>query len=387
MVKAVIELSNYILVINLLLYTVISFILLPKEDGERSSFLLVLQDVFIFINHLTGSLVLLSTRHDMTYLFYPVFQMIAIFSFLVLMRAIYPRSNRLLLNHIGVLLSISFVILTRLSFNKSVRQFAIVAVSMIIALIVPAFMKHMSLIEKGKWIYGIVGIVTLGAVLVTGSIINGSKLSFSIMGISFQPSEFVKILYVLFLAGVLAEFRSRFAIFMSAILAAAHVLILVASKDLGSALIYFITYVILLYIATRKLYVMLGGIASAACASVISYHLFSHVRVRITAWLDPWNDINATGYQIAQSLFAIGTGSWFGMGIDAGSPQSIPYVEQDFIFSAICEEYGLLYGILLVAICTNLFLEIVHIAHKCEESFLKYASYGLGIIYILIRYH
>lgn len=382
MVKAVIELSNYILVINLLLYTVISFILLPKEDGERSSFLLVLQDVFIFINHLTGSLVLLSTRHDMTYLFYPVFQMIAIFSFLVLMRAIYPRSNRLLLNHIGVLLSISFVILTRLSFNKSVRQFAIVAVSMIIALIVPAFMKHMSLIEKGKWIYGIVGIVTLGAVLVTGSIINGSKLSFSIMGISFQPSEFVKILYVLFLAGVLAEFRSRFAIFMSAILAAVHVLILVASKDLGSALIYFITYVILLYIATRKLYVMLGGIASAACASVISYHLFSHVRVRITAWLDPWNDINATGYQIAQSLFAIGTGSWFGMGIDAGSPQSIPYVEQDFIFSAICEEYGLLYGILLVAICTNLFLEIVHIAHKCEESFLKYASYGLGIIYI-----
>ena len=87
MVKAIIELSNYILVLNLLLYTIISFVLLPKEDEERSSFLLVLQDVFIFINHLTGSLVLLSTRHDMTYLFYPVFQMIAIFSFFVLMRA------------------------------------------------------------------------------------------------------------------------------------------------------------------------------------------------------------------------------------------------------------------------------------------------------------
>ena len=111
MVKAIIELSNYILVLNLLLYTIISFVLLPKEDEERSSFLLVLQDVFIFINHLTGSLVLLSTRHDMTYLFYPVFQMIAIFSFFVLMRAIYPKSNRLLLNHIGLLLSVSFVIL------------------------------------------------------------------------------------------------------------------------------------------------------------------------------------------------------------------------------------------------------------------------------------
>ena len=138
MVKAIIELSNYILVLNLLLYTIISFVLLPKEDEERSSFLLVLQDVFIFINHLTGSLVLLSTRHDMTYLFYPVFQMIAIFSFFVLMRAIYPKSNRLLLNHIGLLLSVSFVILTRLSFSRSVKQFAIVAVSMIIALIIPS---------------------------------------------------------------------------------------------------------------------------------------------------------------------------------------------------------------------------------------------------------
>ena len=324
MVKAIIELSNYILVLNLLLYTIISFVLLPKEDEERSSFLLVLQDVFIFINHLTGSLVLLSTRHDMTYLFYPVFQMIAIFSFFVLMRAIYPKSNRLLLNHIGLLLSVSFVILTRLSFSRSVKQFAIVAVSMIIALIIPSLMKYLHLLIRGRWILGILGVVLLGAVLVTGSIINGSKLSFSILGISFQPSEFIKILYVIFLAGVLSEARSRMTIFLSAVLAAAHVLVLVASKDLGSALIYSITYVILLYIATRKLFFILGGMAGAAAASVLSYYLFSHVRVRIAAWQNPWTDISATGYQIAQSLFAIGTGSWFGMGIDAGSPRSIP---------------------------------------------------------------
>ena len=176
MVKAIIELSNYILVLNLLLYTIISFVLLPKEDEERSSFLLVLQDVFIFINHLTGSLVLLSTRHDMTYLFYPVFQMIAIFSFFVLMRAIYPKSNRLLLNHIGLLLSVSFVILTRLSFSRSVKQFAIVAVSMIIALIIPSLMKYLHLLIRGRWILGILGVVLLGAVLVTGSIINGSAV-------------------------------------------------------------------------------------------------------------------------------------------------------------------------------------------------------------------
>ena len=275
MLKAVIELSNYILIANILLYTLVSFILLPKEDSDRSSALLVLQDILIFINHLTGSLVLLSTRQDMTYLFYPVFQMIAVFSFLVLMRAIYPRSNRLLLNHICLLLSVSFVILTRLSFNRSVRQFAIVAVSMIIALIIPALMKHMNLIEKGKWLYAIIGIIILGAVLITGKLTNGSKLSFSIMGISFQPSEFIKLLYILFLAGVLAKVNSKFSIFLSAVLAAIHVLILVASKDLGSALIFFTAYVILLYIATRRLLVMVGGIAGAIAASITAYQLFA----------------------------------------------------------------------------------------------------------------
>lgn len=382
MLKAVIELSKYILVINILLYTLISFIVLPKEDNERKSFPLIIQDVLIFINHLTGSLVLLSSREDMTYLFYPLFQMIAIFSFLVLMRAIYPSSNRLILNHVGMLLSISFVILTRLSFNRSVRQFAIVAVSMIIALIIPCLMKRMKLISKGKWIYALAGMITLGVVLLSGKITNGSKLSFSLFGISFQPSEFVKILYVLFLAGFLAESESFGQIVLSAVLAGIHVLILVASKDLGSALIYFVVYIALVYIATRKLRYLFAGIASAGAASCVAYKLFSHVRVRVAAWLDPWNDINDTGYQIAQSLFAIGTGSWFGLGIDAGTPQSIPYVEQDFIFSAICEEYGVIYGICLVAVCVSLFLEIVHIAHSCEESFLKYAAYGLGIVYI-----
>ena len=383
MLRAVIELSKYILAANIVLYVLISFIALSRDDRKRKDFIFVLQYIMIFINHMTGSLVLLSSRKDFTYLFFPLFQVITVFAFLVLMRVIYPKADRLIQNHIALLLSVSFVILTRLSLTRSVRQFTIIAVSLVIALILPAFFRYQKLLKSCEYIFAAIGILILGAVLVRGSITNGSKLSFSIMGLSFQPSEFVKMIYVLFIAAMLSKAKKLWHILLSAFLAAVHVLFLAASKDLGSALIYFITYIILLYIATRRLRYLVMGFAGGAVAAYISYLMFAHVRVRVAAWLDPWNDINATGYQIAQSLFGIGTGSWFGMGIDAGTPSSIPYVEQDFIFSAVCEEFGVIYGICLIAVCVNLFLEMIRVAYSCQDAFMRYASYGMGTIYIV----
>lgn len=383
MLRAVIELSKYILVVNIILYTLISYIMLLRDDRERRGFVFVLQYVMILVNHITGSLVLLSSRKDFTYLFLPLFQVITVFAFLVLMRVIYPRANRLIQNHIAMLLSVSFVILTRLSVARSIRQFIIVAASLVIALIVPALMKYVKLMKKCDLIFAVVGILILGVVLISGSITNGSKLTVSIFGIAFQPSEFVKIIYVLFLASILSKAKHFGYIVLSAFLAAVHVLFLAASKDLGSALIYFIVYIILLFVSTRKARYLILGLAGGAAASCVSYFLFSHVRVRVSAWLNPWNDIDATGYQIAQSLFGIGTGGWFGMGIDAGTPGSIPYVEQDFIFSAICEEYGVIFGICLIAICVNLFLELIHVSYFCFDYFMRYATYGLGIVYIV----
>ena len=198
MLRAVIELSKYILVVNILLYTLTSFIVLRRDDRERKGFIFVLQYLMIFINHMTGSLVLLSSRKDFTYLFLPLFQMITVFAFLVLMRAIYPRADRLIQNHIALLLSVSFVILTRISLTRSIRQFTIVAISLVTALIIPAFIKYIRILKSCEYLFAAAGILILGAVLISGSITNGSKLSFSIMGMSFQPSEFVKIIYVLF---------------------------------------------------------------------------------------------------------------------------------------------------------------------------------------------
>ena len=132
--------------------------------------------------------------------------------------------------------------------------------------------------------------------------------------------------------------------------------ILVLSRDLGGALIFFVAYMAMLYVATRKPLYFAGGLLAGSVAAVIAYKLFNHVRVRVVAWKTPLKVIDKEGYQICQSLFAIGTGGFFGLGLYQGMPDKIPVVEQDFIFAAISEELGGMF-----ALCLILVLSLIHI--------------------------
>ena len=211
-----------------------------------------------------------------------------------------------------MLLSIGFVILTRLSYEKAIKQFFIVTASIAIGMLIPFFIHKLKFLKNLTWVYALVGIGALGIVLILGSVTNGSKISYSIGGITFQPSEFVKIIFVFFVASALYESTDILRIALTAIIAGMHVLILVASKDLGSALIFFIVYVFMVYIATRNVGYLLLGSAGGCAAAVLAYQFFSHVQVRVQAWRDPWSCIDDAGYQITQSLFAISSGGWFG---------------------------------------------------------------------------
>ena len=111
------------------------------------------------------------------------------------------------------------------------------------------------------------------------------------------------------------------------------------------------------------------------------YKRQSHIRVRVRAWQNPLAYIDKEGYQISQSLFAIGTGGWFGMGLCQGSPEKIPVVKNDFIFSAICEELGGIFAICLILVCMSFFLMIVNIALKIKKPFYKLIALGLGTEY------
>ena len=182
-----------------------------------------------------------------------------------------------------MLLTIGFIMLTRLSFDSARKQYFITLVSMIFSLIIPVLINRVGFVRKLYWLFAIVGILALLVVTIAGNTSYGAKISLSIAGISIQPSEFVKILFVFFVAGMLYQDTSFQRVCVTTVIAAIHVLILVASRDLGAALLFFVTYVVMLYVATKKVLYFAGGLAAGSAASVVAYHLFSHIRVRVRA--------------------------------------------------------------------------------------------------------
>ena len=145
-------------------------------------------------------------------------------------------------------------------------------------------------------------------------------------GIGFQPSEIVKFLFLLYIACVFRKPLDFKKLCIVSGFSAFIVLCLVLQKDLGGALIFFVTYMLLLYITTSNFLLLAAGFGAMALASIIAYNLFGHVRVRVSTWLDPWTDAGNTGYQITQSLFAITTWGFLGSGLTRGMPGKIPVV-------------------------------------------------------------
>ena len=120
---------------------------------------------------------------------------------------------------------------------------------------------------------------------------------------------------------------------------------------------------------------------AGSAAAVAAYYLFSHVRQRVQIWLNPWRTIDNTGYQICQSLFAIGMGSWFGYGLGQGLPNKIPVAEKDFMFSALTEEFGIVFAVSLLLICLNNLILMMNIASRCKTLFYRLVAVGLGVTY------
>lgn len=376
------ELSKYFITLFMALYTLACFLVFRFPDEEKRSGIYFCQNLFMFLVHFSCFLVICFETGNIEYLFFYALQQILLFATVMLFRMIYPRGNRLIINNMCLLLSIGFVILTRLSFEKAIKQFFIVTVSIIVGMMIPYFIHKLKFLKSLTWIYAAVGIAALGIVLILGATTHGSKISYSIAGVTFQPSEFVKILFVFFLASAFYESDSFLRVVVTAVLAGVHVLILVASRDLGSALIFFIVYVMMVLTATGKwIYLLLGSIGGCG-AAVLAYQFFSHVQVRVLAWKDPFSCIDDAGYQITQSLFAISSGGWFGLGLFRGTPASIPFVEADFVFSAVTEELGILFSMCMILVCISSFIMFMDIAVRLKDKFYQLIAFGLGITYI-----
>lgn len=375
------ELSKYGIAIGMILYTICCFFSLWGKN-EKIPGLSVVQNIFMFLLQLMFFLDLALVSGDMQYVFFYVFVQIFLLAAIIMVPFIYEEINRPLLNIMCMLLGTGLCINSRLSFNRAVRQYIIVLVSLIISLFIPYLLSRIRFLKKLTWAYGLTGIAALGIVLIMGEVTHGSKISFTILDITFQPSEFVKILLIFFLAAALWEKTSFVRVAQTAVIAGLQVIILVVSKDLGSALIFFVAYVFLVFIATRNYLYLLAGLVGGSAAAYVAYRLFAHVQTRVLAWQDPWSYIDTKGWAVTQSLFAIGSGSWFGMGLLQGNPKAIPYVDQDFIFSAVCEELGVIFGICMILVIICCFLIMMKIAVQIHDRFYQMIVYGIGIMYI-----
>lgn len=378
----IVELSKYAIAFIMCLYTFESFFVFRHDNELDRTGSYIRQCIYMFLITLLSFASLTLQRGEIEYIFFFAFLEIALFSVIVLFSMIYPLCNRLLVNHMCMLLSIGFIMIARLDFSKAIKQFVIVAVSLVIALIVPFFVHNLRFLKHLWFLYATIGIGGLGAVLLAGQVTHGSKIFYSIQGVTIQPSEFIKIIYAFLIASLLYKSTKITQVLLSASLAAIHVLILVASRDLGSAVIFFIGYLFVLFIASRNYLYLLSGMGIGSIAAVVAYYLFSHVQVRVQAFLDPFAAIDKEGYQITQSLFAIGTGSWFGMGLNRGTPNDIPYVLSDFMFSAVAEEMGVIFAICMILVCLSCFVMMMTIALSLQEKFYQLIAVGLGVMYI-----
>ena len=388
---AIIGLSRYALVFFIAFYAFHCFMAFAYgREGTRNLFYIT-QNVFMTLIHVTGLVVIAMQTGNHDLYLACVLEEVLFLAIIALYYVVYPDSSRLLINNMCMLLAISFVILSRLSTEKAMKQFVIVAVSLMITFIIPFVIKQFKNLRMLTYLFGALGIAALMAVMLSGAVTNGSKLSYEVFGITFQPSEFVKIMFVLFEAGMLTKRDERsgrismrpdmMRLVISAIVAAAYVITLVISRDLGSGLIFLVVYIFMLYTSTKAPLVLIGGAGAGVLGSLIGYRLFSHVRTRVIAWRDPFKVIEGQGYQITQSLFAIGTGGWFGMGLTLGSPDRIPVVERDFIFSAISEEFGCTFRLCLILICISTFLMFMHIAMTINNAYYRLAVVGFAVNY------
>ena len=390
MINIICEVSKYLIILFMVLYTIKCFSILASKNENEKRKKLNKQIVYVFIIHFLCYLTMyLRMQQVKIIIFYGVQIFVAVF-YMLIYHSIYKESSRLLTNNSAFMLLIGYIILTRLNFNLAVKQFILATVGLFLSAFIPWIMLKWKRMKDYGTAYGIIGLFMLLTVFIphVGVEIYGSRNWIKLGPISMQPMELVKIFFVFFVASMLVKVNTFGDLVVNAIISAAFMGVLVFEKDLGAAVIFYITYVCMVYLATSRPIFFFGGISLGAGAVILGYTLFKnslfrHVMVRVLAWKDPFAHINDSGYQLSQSLFAIGTGGYMGSGLTTGKANTIPVSESDFVFSAICEELGVIFGLALILVFVSVFLSFVNVAMKSRSPFLKYISFGFGMIYIV----
>ena len=280
------------------------------------------------------------------------------------------------------LCGVGVVVLYTVSPARGARQAVFYALGLAVMLVMSEIVFHVHHF-RGLTLLGMVlGIGALVLPLAFGQWNNGAKnwVQVPMLG-SFQPSEIVKLSVVLALAYFFSAHRTVWQMMPALVFAAACLLLLMLQRDLGTALIYYLTTLVLFYVACGNVPLTIVGLGGGAGAAVLGYQMFAHVKVRVAMWRNPWSDPTDKGYQIIQALLAIGSGGLFGVGLGQGTPEKIPAYYNDFIFAVICEQLGQVFGVLLLAVYVLLILRGVTVVARARRSFEMLL--GCGVLAML----
>lgn len=284
-----------------------------------------------------------------------------------------------------MLMSVGIIMIYRISPIAGIRQLMWLSLGIFLFYLTYFITKHFKSLDRLLYLY-IGGAYFLFLItFLFGERTYGAINWIKVAGFSFQPAEMTKLILIFILATYYSRYDKykevKYSSYILTIIVFSFIGLLFLQRDLGMAVIFFGIFIILQFIFEedrRLIYINLGLIL---VGGLIAYRLFSHVRIRVDIWIDPWRFIDDKGYQITQSLFAIAEGGFFGKGLGLGHPQFIPLAYNDFIFAAICEELGIFTGIGIIM----LFLLLVYRGFKIGISqvnrFYKILALGISSLF------
>jgi cell division protein FtsW (lipid II flippase) len=335
---------------------------------------------------------------DLTSLTYAGFFLALFVAAHVVVRVALPLADPYLLPITGLLTATGLTMIYRIEPSQAFRQGIWVVGGVLCFTAVVLVLRDHRRLDALKYTAGVgaIALLALPALPVLGQTINGARLWIQVGPLNLQPGEFAKVLLVVFLAGYLRDNRELLSMGFGRVgvpspkhfgplllIWGLAMLVLFQSNDLGGGLLLFSIFLAMLYIATgRWPYIAVGFVLFAAGAYVL-YHLRAHIANRISIWLDPWQDPYDAGYQLVQSIYAVGGGGLFGQGLGRGVLVSadgepyIPYLETDFIFSAITHELGLAGGAAVVLLYLVFTYRGFRIAMLADDGFSKLLAAGL----------
>ncbi len=320
-------------------------------------------------------------------------------------RFLAARADPYLLPIAALLSTLGLLLLYRINADLALKQAMWLIVGLVAFLLVLVVGHDLRGLARHRLWIGIAGLVLLLVTAAIGREINGAKLWLALGPIRFQPGEFAKVLLVVFFAAYLVDIREVLTVSTRRVLGVPlppfrylapllgiwglSMALMVFMRDLGTGLLFFGALLILLYVATGRLFYVLVGLVLFFAGATVLYYAFAHLRTRVDIWLDPWTDPRGKGYQIVQSLFALASGGLFGRGLGQGylllpsGRPAIPFLESDFIFAAIGEELGLVGAAGIVLLYLVFAYRGLRIALRASDDFSRLLATGLTGIFAL----